>query len=96
MTPYPLGKAVVKRTGQRVAFLAFGPLLTQALEAATSLDATVVDMRFVKPLDIDLIKELAAAHDLLVTLEENVIQGEQTSRWCGLSCTNDFAVKYYV
>lgn len=75
MTAYPLGKAVIKRTGQRVALLAFGPLLTQALEAAMSLDATVVDMRFVKPLDIDLIKELATTHDLLVTLEENVIQG---------------------
>ena len=61
--------------GRRVAILAFGAMLTPALAAAAAIDATVVNMRFVKPLDLALIRELALSHDLIVTVEENVIAG---------------------
>ncbi|HZJ94183.1 MAG TPA: 1-deoxy-D-xylulose-5-phosphate synthase [Thiopseudomonas sp.] len=71
----PLGKAVVRRTGQGVALLVFGVQLAAALAAAEQLDATVVDMRFVKPLDEALLKELAAEHSLFVTIEENAVMG---------------------
>ncbi len=71
----PLGKGVVRREGQGVAFLVFGVQLVAALEAAEQLDATVVDMRFVKPLDEALIKRLAAEHSLFVTIEENAVMG---------------------
>jgi len=75
MQALPLGKGVVRRRGGRVAILAFGTLLKAALEAAEDLDATVVDMRFVKPVDADLVAEVAATHRLLVTIEENAVQG---------------------
>ncbi|MBD2857781.1 1-deoxy-D-xylulose-5-phosphate synthase [Spongiibacter sp. KMU-158] len=75
MTELPIGKGLVKRQGANVAILSFGTLLSSALNAAESLNATVADMRFVKPLDTDLIDELAANHSLLVTLEENCIAG---------------------
>lgn len=75
MQALPLGKGEVRRSGHRVAILAFGSMLAPALEAAESLDATVANMRFVKPLDVDLVRELASSHDLLVTVEENVVQG---------------------
>jgi 1-deoxy-D-xylulose-5-phosphate synthase len=75
MTALPLGQSEIRRRGHGVAMLAFGSPLQQALEAADRLDATVVNMRFVKPLDTDLIKELAANHSLLVTLEDNVVAG---------------------
>lgn len=71
----PVGKGEIRRDGQRVALLAFGTLLGNALEVAESLDATVANMRFVKPLDESLILDLADRHDLLVTLEENSLQG---------------------
>jgi len=71
----PLGKGEIRRPGKRVAILAFGPLLSAALEAGDALDATVANMRFVKPLDVDLIRQLADAHDVFVTLEENAIIG---------------------
>lgn len=61
MTALPIGKGVIKRIGKRIAILNFGALLASALTAA-SLDATVVDMRFVKPLDVDLVKEMALTH----------------------------------
>ncbi|MEX2367781.1 MAG: transketolase C-terminal domain-containing protein, partial [Pseudohongiellaceae bacterium] len=70
-----LGKAVIRRKGRAVAILVFGTLLKNAQIVAESLDATVVDMRFVKPLDEELLQEMAASHDLLVTLEENVVSG---------------------
>lgn len=73
--PLPIGRGEIIRTGKRVALLAFGSLVTPALKAADTLDATVANMRFVKPLDTALILELAASHDLLVTLEENTIAG---------------------
>jgi 1-deoxy-D-xylulose-5-phosphate synthase len=71
----PLGKGEIRRRGDKVAILAFGTLLTAALEAGTELGATVVNMRFVKPLDHALIHELAQTHDLLVTVEENTVIG---------------------
>ncbi len=71
----PIGRGEVIRRGRRVALLAFGSMVTPALEAAEVLDATVANMRFVKPLDVSLILDLAEGHDLLVTLEENTIAG---------------------
>lgn len=71
----PIGKGELRRQGRRVAILAFGTLLSAALEAGATLDATVANMRFVKPLDEALVRELAASHDALVTLEENVVIG---------------------
>jgi 1-deoxy-D-xylulose-5-phosphate synthase len=76
MQALPLGRGVVRRRGKGgVAILAFGTLLKPALEAAEDLDASVADMRFVKPLDADLVAEMAATHRLLVTIEESAIQG---------------------
>ena len=75
MEALPIGKGEIRRTGKRIALLAFGNLLGTALQAAETLDATVANMRFVKPLDTDLIKTLAGSHDLLVTLEENAVAG---------------------
>ncbi|HRP96605.1 MAG TPA: 1-deoxy-D-xylulose-5-phosphate synthase [Rhodocyclaceae bacterium] len=75
MTALPVGKAELRRRGKRVALLAFGSLLAPALEAAERLDATVVNMRFAKPLDEACIAEVAASHALLVTLEENAVIG---------------------
>ncbi|MBS6047652.1 MAG: 1-deoxy-D-xylulose-5-phosphate synthase [Haemophilus haemolyticus] len=71
----PIGKSRLIREGQKIAILNFGTLLPSALEAAEKLNATVVDMRFVKPIDIEIINVLAQTHDYLVTLEENAIQG---------------------
>lgn len=75
MQALPIGKGRLMRQGRRIAILAFGSMLAPALEAAENLDATVADMRFVKPLDETLITQLAADHDLLVTVEENAISG---------------------
>lgn len=75
MTAIPLGKAQLRRTGKDVAILAFGAMVAPSLEAGEALNATVVNMRFVKPLDTDMILNLAKTHDLLVTVEENVVQG---------------------
>ena len=79
MRALPLGKGQVRRRGPGgkggVAILAFGNLLKAALEAAGELDATVADMRFVKPLDADLAAELAGTHELVVTIEENTVMG---------------------
>ncbi len=71
----PVGKGEVRRRGKRVAILAFGAMLGPALAAAELLDATVANMRFVKPLDVALVRELAGSHELLVTIEEHSIQG---------------------
>jgi 1-deoxy-D-xylulose-5-phosphate synthase len=75
LTALPIGKGEVRRRGQRVAILSFGALLKPCLEAAEKLDATVANMRFVKPLDEDLVRELATSHGWLVTVEENTILG---------------------
>nr|WP_314630665.1 1-deoxy-D-xylulose-5-phosphate synthase [uncultured Noviherbaspirillum sp.] len=71
----PMGKGELRRSGKRVAILAFGTMLAPALKAAEELNATVANMRFVKPLDTALVLELAASHDLLVTVEEGCIMG---------------------
>ena len=71
----PLGKGVVKREGEKLAILNFGTLLPEAAAVAGLLNATLVDMRFVKPLDEALIVELAASHEALITLEEGAIKG---------------------
>jgi 1-deoxy-D-xylulose-5-phosphate synthase len=75
-----IGKAIVRREkkkkdGERIAIFCFGTLLHAAMEAAEKLDATVIDMRFVKPLDEQMIIDMALKHDLLVTIEENTIAG---------------------
>ena len=75
MTALPLGKGEVRRQGEKIALLAFGSVLQTALEVGGELGATVANMRFVKPVDEDLVAELAATHDLLVTVEENAVQG---------------------
>jgi 1-deoxy-D-xylulose-5-phosphate synthase len=71
----PVGKGEIRRQGKRIAILAFGSMVKPALEAAEKLDATVANMRFVKPLDVELVKQLAATHELLVTVEEHQIMG---------------------
>ena len=71
----PYGKGEIRRTGQRVAVLVFGTLLTPALKAAEALDATVANMRWVKPLDVALLTQLASTHDCLVTVEEGCVMG---------------------
>jgi 1-deoxy-D-xylulose-5-phosphate synthase len=75
MSLLPLGKGVQRRTGEKVAILAFGSMLTPALQAAEALNASVADMRFVKPLDEALITALASSHELLVTVEEHAVMG---------------------
>ena len=75
LAPLPIGRGRRVREGSGIAILNFGALMTPALEAAEALGATVADMRFVKPVDEDLILALAETHDLLVTLEENAIAG---------------------
>ncbi len=83
----PVGKGEVRRRGKRVAILAFGAMLAPALEAAEVLDATVANMRFVKPLDLELIKALAAEHEVLVTVEEHALSGGAGGAVCeALAC----------
>ncbi len=75
MVALPFGKGEVRRRGERIAILAFGTVLYPALAAGEALDATVVNMRFAKPLDVALCLELARSHDCLVTVEEGCIAG---------------------
>ena len=76
MTALPVGRGEVRRQGKGgIAILAFGSMVAPALDAAEEFDATVANMRYVKPLDAELVRELAATHTLLVTIEENVIMG---------------------
>jgi len=75
MTRLEIGKAVEVRRGERVAILCFGTLLPEAMAAAEELNATLVDMRWVKPLDEGMVLRLAAEHELLVTLAENAVAG---------------------
>ena len=74
-TTLALGKADLRRQGKRVAILAFGGMLAPALQAADALDATVVNMRFVKPLDEALLQQIAVSHELIVTVEEHAVMG---------------------
>ncbi|WP_339413157.1 1-deoxy-D-xylulose-5-phosphate synthase [Pseudomonas sp. EA_35y_Pfl2_R5] len=75
LEPLEIGKGMVRRQGSKVALLVFGVQLSEALKVGDALDATVVDMRFVKPLDEALVRQLAASHELLVTVEENSVMG---------------------
>ena len=75
LAPLPYGKGELRRQGQRIAILAFGTLLYPALQAAERLGATVVNMRWVKPLDTELLLRVAADHEALVTLEEGAVMG---------------------
>jgi len=71
----PIGKAAVARGGERIALLSFGPMLAAALEAGETLDATVVNMRFIKPLDTELLGEIARGHQHLFTIEDHAAAG---------------------
>jgi len=71
----PIGKGEIRRLGKRIAILAFGSMLLPSLQAGEQLNATIANMRFIKPLDLTLLKELAASHKLIVSVEENVLQG---------------------
>jgi 1-deoxy-D-xylulose-5-phosphate synthase len=75
MTALEIGKAKLVRSGEKVAILSFGTLLDEAIKAAEHINATLYDMRFVKPLDETVIRELSSTHQTLVTLEDNAIQG---------------------
>ena len=80
MTAVPMGKGELRRestapAGRRVAVLAFGSMLAPALAAAETLDMTVANMRFVKPIDVDLLRRVASNHDAIVTVEENALEG---------------------
>ncbi|MGH8705813.1 MAG: 1-deoxy-D-xylulose-5-phosphate synthase [Burkholderiales bacterium] len=82
MRALPVGKGEIRRSGRRLAILAFGSMLKPVLEAAERLDATVANMRFVKPLDVELVQRLAAKHERLVTVEEHQIMGGAGSAVC--------------
>jgi 1-deoxy-D-xylulose-5-phosphate synthase len=75
LEPLPIGKGEICRVGQRIAVLAFGSLLTPAWQAGEALNATVVNMRWVKPLDAPLLAQLAKDHECIVTVEEGCIMG---------------------
>jgi 1-deoxy-D-xylulose-5-phosphate synthase len=75
MVALPIGKGVIRRHGTSIAIMNFGSLLESCLAAGDKLNATVVDMRFVKPIDELLIDQLAQSHELIVTVEENTIAG---------------------
>ena len=70
-----MGRGEIRRRGRSVALLAFGSMLVPALEAAAELDATVANMRFVKPIDRELVMQLAGEHSLLISVEENSVVG---------------------
>jgi 1-deoxy-D-xylulose-5-phosphate synthase len=90
MTALPLGKGDIRQKGSRIAILAWGSMVTPALEAGKALGATVVNMRFIKPIDEALIRELAQSHEVLVTIEENVIAGGAGS------AVNEFLHQHHV
>ena len=75
LTSIEIGKGEVRRTGKDIAILAFGSMVSHSIKAGDELDATVANMRFVKPLDVELVKRLAQEHDLIVTVEEGCIMG---------------------
>ena len=75
MSALPVGRADTRRSGRRVAILAFGSMVGVALRVGDALDATVINMRFIKPIDVDSVLDAARAHEFIVTLEENSIMG---------------------
>ena len=92
MQVLPIGKAELVKRGGRIAILAFGSLLGPSVEVASQLGASLVNMRFVKPLDADVIIEMASSHELLVTVEENAISGGAGSGVNELLAANGLAV----
>jgi len=82
MKALPVGRGEIRRRGKHVAILAFGSMLKPGLEAGEALDATVANMRFVKPVDADLVRRLAEEHELLVTVEEHQVMGGAGSAVC--------------
>ena len=92
MNAIAVGKAQIRRSGKRVAILAFGSMVKPALEAGEALDATVVNMRFVKPLDAAVVEEMARTHELLVTVEEHQVAGGAGSAVCELLAQKDVKV----
>ena len=81
MQALPVGKAEVRREGNSgIAILAFGPMLEPALEAADELDATVVNMRYVKPMDVDMVMDIASRHELVVTVPSTGWRGQRCER----------------
>jgi 1-deoxy-D-xylulose-5-phosphate synthase len=90
MTALPIGKSRMLREGSRVAILAFGSMVSVCSPVADELDATLIDMRFVKPLDEEAIRLAAIGHELIVTVEENAIQGgagSAVNEYLNASCT---------
>jgi 1-deoxy-D-xylulose-5-phosphate synthase len=75
LTSIEIGKGEIKRQGEKIAILAFGSMVAPSMGAASELNATVANMRFVKPLDVELVKQLAASHEVLVTVEEGATMG---------------------
>ncbi|MFT7234751.1 MAG: 1-deoxy-D-xylulose-5-phosphate synthase [Methylophagaceae bacterium] len=75
LMPIDIAKADIKREGSTIAILAFGSMVQAAIEAGETLDATVINMRFIKPLDTDILDSVAVNHDLIITIEENTIHG---------------------
>ncbi|MDH5325017.1 MAG: 1-deoxy-D-xylulose-5-phosphate synthase [Gammaproteobacteria bacterium] len=92
LSTLPIGKAKLLRKGVKTAILAFGSMVEPALAVAEQLDATVVNMRFIKPLDNELILEMAQSHDHLVTVEENAISGGAGSGIAECLAQNGFAI----
>ncbi|WP_294963926.1 1-deoxy-D-xylulose-5-phosphate synthase [uncultured Gilliamella sp.] len=82
LTTIPIGQAKICRESNTIALLNFGALLSEVLQAAEQLNATVIDMRFVKPLDTKLLLQISQTHTILVTIEENSIQGGAGSAVC--------------
>src|SRR5204862_792293 len=82
LTTLPLGKGQVRREGKDIAILAFGSMVKPALDAGEALGATVANMRFVKPLDVELVRRLAESHPLIVTVEEHQVMGGAGSAVC--------------
>ena len=93
MRALPVGKGQLRREGKQVAILVFGTLLKAALEVAEELDATVVNMRFVKPLDEQLVAQIARTHSLLVTVEDNVVRGGAGSAVAESLAAQDIAAR---
>ena len=91
-----LGPTIRVRQGQKIVILNFGTLLPIAIKAAEQLNATVIDMRFVKPLDTQVIKDLANSHEIILTLEENVIMGGAGSAVNEYLVANDLLSKVKV
>ncbi|NVK21292.1 MAG: 1-deoxy-D-xylulose-5-phosphate synthase [Kangiellaceae bacterium] len=92
-TPFEIGKGKLVRNGKNIAILSFGSMLKTALGAAEEIDATVADMRFVKPLDEELIREIAQNHKQIITIEENAVMGGAGSAINEFILNNNIQVK---